>query len=67
MPTFSFDVDTNTATRISVAVGNRMGLGRNASAAEVKQFIVAFLKEQVHNAEVSAEREKISVTDIEVV
>ena len=71
MPTITITVDATVAARIATAVGNRLslldgsGVPRPATSAEVKQFLVAWLKGQVRDAETSIERDRIVVTDIE--
>jgi len=71
MVTISFTVDDTTVARIAVAVGNRLSLldvdgnPRPATNAEVKAFIIGYVKQQVRDAETSIERAKIAVTEIE--
>ena len=71
MVTISFTVDDTTVARIAVAVGNRLSLldvdgnPRPATNAEVKAFIIGYVKQQVRDAETSIERAKIAFTEIE--
>lgn len=43
----TISVTTSQGTRIAKAIGNRFALSRNATEAEVKQFILSYLKQTV--------------------
>lgn len=51
MPTISFTVDATAATRLAHAIGVDLRLDRDATATEVRQFIVDKLKALVRSIE----------------
>lgn len=51
MPTISFTVDATAAARLAHAIGIDLGLNRDATATEVRQFIVDKLKALVRSIE----------------
>jgi hypothetical protein len=57
MPTTSFITTNSEATRMAVAVGRDMRLGRNATAQEVKDFWAGRMRSFVLESERRASRE----------
>lgn len=63
MPTLSIDLTNQQAQRVAAAIGSLLGLGRDATVAEVRDYIVAHLRAEVRRGEVSAAQ---SAPDIDV-
>lgn len=73
MPTFNFTVDVPTGQRIAAAFGLHLGavdangLARPATAAEVKQWLIAQVKKVVAEQERQVEINKINLADVTAV
>ena len=51
MPTISLTFDASNATRIATAFGALLGLGRDATQAEVKAYLVTHMRDVVRERE----------------
>lgn len=66
MPTLTIDLTAAQANRLTAAFGKAHGLGRDATNAEVRQYVIDFLKAVVVDKERSAAIDAITVTDLGV-
>lgn len=64
MATTTINTTAAEDTRISVSFGTFLNLGRNATQAEVKAALVAWLTSVVNAQEYEAQRRAIAVTNI---
>ena len=63
MATLTITLENTKVARIQRAFGRHLGLGRDANTAELRQFIIARLKEVVRAQEWNEEAEKIALQD----
>ena len=67
MPTVSLTTDATQAARLAAAMGALLGLGRDATQAEVKAYLVAHLRDIVRERERQAAIAALNpVTDLGV-
>ena len=51
MPTLTITTDATQAARVAHAVGQHLNLGRDATAQEIKDFVIRILRNVVQDAE----------------
>ena len=64
MATLTITTTTQEDARIVVAFGIDLGLGRNATAGEVKAAVVKYVKDIVRTTETRTATAALSITDI---
>lgn len=65
MPTMSITTTAPQASRVAAAFGNKLGLGRNATEAEIKAATIDFLRAVTLNYEYEQARAAISSTPLD--
>lgn len=65
MPSLTITLDAANAARVSVAVRRRLSLDHDATLAEVKDFLVTYLKHFVKDQERAAAQEAVT-TEIDL-
>ena len=65
MPTLTINTTTTQATRIAVAYGSKLGLNRNATAAEIKQAVISEIRQVVRSYEHRIQAEAITVDTLD--
>jgi hypothetical protein len=63
----SITITTNAAqdARLAPAYGDKLGLGRNATVAEVKAYLISVLQADVRNYEYEQAKQAIATADFE--
>lgn len=64
MATISITLDATQSQRVATAFGRVYGLGRDATLAEVKGYIVTYIKGVVTDTEKSAQVSAIVIPDV---
>lgn len=66
MPTVSYDITAQQASRVQTAVGKILGLGRDATAAEARAYHIKLLKDAVISQERGDLADAISVSSLDI-
>jgi hypothetical protein len=62
MPVMTITTTTQQGNRVSAAIGARLGLGRDATAEECRQWVISQIRGVVHDYEWQALQKTVSVT-----
>lgn len=66
MPTITIDLTAPQSQRVGAAFGKAYNLGRDATASEVRQFLINYMKAVVTDKERSAAIDAITIADLGV-